>query len=169
MGEKMRTNLPFPCSLEHPATCAVHMQSNAMLSSQLPPRPCHNLCKCRGSGGACDIYEKGGATCVAAHSMARALYGGYAGPLYQLAKHDGSTADVHTVSMGGVADAAAHDAFCGEAATSKCFVRQIYDQSPRQNHLRSSTAHITSYHHATCRTMESTSRTQGVRQKLASI
>ena len=29
----------------------------------------------------------------------------------------------------------AHDSFCGRAATSKCFVRRIYDQSPRQNHL----------------------------------
>ncbi len=85
--------------------------------------------------GPCDIYEKGGAPCVAAHSMVRALFAGYGGPLYQLAKHDGSTADVHTVATGGVADVAAHDAFCGAAATSTCFVRRIYDQSPRQNHL----------------------------------
>ena len=86
--------------------------------------------------GLCDIYAKGNAPCVAAHSMARALYASYDGALYQLAKPNGSTADVHPVAAGGVADAAAHDAFCGaDASTSTCFVRRIFDQSPRQNHL----------------------------------
>ena len=120
------------------ATCAVHMQSNAMMSSHNCPLVVAIIfasVAIVAAQGPCDIYEKGGATCVAAHSMARALYAGYAGPLYQLAKHDGSTKDVHTVSMGGVADTSAHDSFCGRAATSKCFVRRIYDQSPRQNHL----------------------------------
>ena len=34
--------------------------------------------------GPCDIYDKAGTPCVAAHSMTRALYGAYAGPLYSV-------------------------------------------------------------------------------------
>ena len=78
------------------ATCAVHMQSNAMMSSHNWPLVVAIIfasVAIVAAQGPCDIYEKGGATCVAAHSMARALYAGYAGPLYQLAKHDGSTKD----------------------------------------------------------------------------
>eukprot|EP00947_MAST-08B_sp_MAST-8B-sp1_P000150 g150.t1 len=86
--------------------------------------------------GPCDIYAKGNAPCVAAHSMARALYATYDGPLYELAKSDGSRTDVGTMGTGGVADASQHDAFCGANATrSRCFVHRIYDQSPRRNHL----------------------------------
>ena len=34
--------------------------------------------------GPCDIYGKAGTPCVAAHSMTRALYGAYRGPLYSV-------------------------------------------------------------------------------------
>lgn len=82
--------------------------------------------------GPCDIYERGGAPCVAAHSMTRALYASYEGPLYQLSK-DNVTFDVMVNK--GIADTSSHDKFCGDAATSTCVVRRIYDQSPRGNHL----------------------------------
>ena len=36
----------------------------------------------RAAEGPCDIYAAGGTPCVAAHSMVRALFGGYDGPLY---------------------------------------------------------------------------------------
>jgi len=39
--------------------------------------------------GPCDIYAKGGTPCVAAHSMTRALYGAYDGPLYSLVHKEG--------------------------------------------------------------------------------
>ena len=34
--------------------------------------------------GPCDIYAAGNTPCVAAHSMTRALFGAYLGPLYQV-------------------------------------------------------------------------------------
>ena len=51
----------------------------------------------------CDIFAKGGTPCVAAHSMTRALYATYAGPLYSL-KKGSSTTDIKVVSAGGVVD-----------------------------------------------------------------
>ena len=84
--------------------------------------------------GPCDIYAKGGIPCVAAHSMTRALYASYAGPLYSVTKKPGTTVkDIPVTNAGGVADAAAHEAFCG---SSECVVQRIYDQSPQGNHLR---------------------------------
>ena len=83
--------------------------------------------------GTCDIYAQGNTPCVAAHSMTRALYSTYAGPLYRLLKpSSGTTKDIFVVTAGGVADAAAQASFCG---TSTCIVQRIYDQSPMQNHL----------------------------------
>ena len=85
--------------------------------------------------GPCDIY--GAATpptpCVAAHSMVRALYGNYNGPLYQVMRaSDNTTADVGVLAAGGYANAAAQDAFCANTA---CVIKRIYDQSPKANHL----------------------------------
>jgi len=84
--------------------------------------------------GPCDILLAAGAPCVAAHSVARALYGAYAGSLYQVRRaSDNKTLDVGTVpDSGALADAAAQDAFCGAAA---CVISRIYDQSPSGNHL----------------------------------
>jgi len=81
----------------------------------------------------CDIYADGGTPCVAAHSMVRALYGGYAGPLYlvQRASDDRTTA-VFTKSPGGYAESTTQDIFC---AGTSCIVTRIFDQSVRGNHL----------------------------------
>ena len=44
----------------------------------------------------CDIFAAGKTPCVAAHSTVRAMYGSYAGPLYQVhRKSDGGMKDVH--------------------------------------------------------------------------
>jgi non-reducing end alpha-L-arabinofuranosidase len=83
--------------------------------------------------GPCDIYAAGGTPCVAAHSTTRALYGNYAGALYQVRRSsDNATRDVGPLSAGGVANAATQDSFC---AGTSCLISIIYDQSGRGNHL----------------------------------
>ena len=88
--------------------------------------------------GPCDIYARGGAPCVAAHSTTRALYASYDGPLYQVMRQsDGKTLDIGVVKAtandpGGYADAAAQDAFCKD---TWCWVTVLYDQSGKGNHL----------------------------------
>ena len=62
----------------------------------------------------------------------RALYGAYAGNLYQVRRADNTTRDVGVLTRGGVADAAAQDAFC---AGTTCTISVIYDQSGKGNHL----------------------------------
>jgi hypothetical protein len=87
------------------------------------------------SAAPCDIYAAGGTPCVAAHSMTRALYSAYAGPLYQLQRTPAAgnaRKDIAVRGAGGKADAAAHTTFCRGAI---CTVERIYDQSPRGNHL----------------------------------
>ena len=87
----------------------------------------------RAAEGPCDIYAAGGTPCVAAHSMVRALYGGYAGPLYLVQRaSDLATTAVPTKSPGGYADSATQDRFC---AGTSCVVTRIFDQSVRGNHL----------------------------------
>jgi hypothetical protein len=81
----------------------------------------------------CDIYAADGAPCVAAHSLTRALFAAYSGPLYQVNRtSDGTTLDIKTTVAGGPADAASQDAFCG---SNPCVVQRIYDQTSRANHL----------------------------------
>ncbi|KAH6604850.1 alpha-l-arabinofuranosidase b [Trichoderma cornu-damae] len=83
--------------------------------------------------GPCDIYASGGTPCVAAHSTTRALYGSYVGPLYQVQRgSDNATNTIGLLSTGGVANAAAQDAFC---IGTTCLITTIYDQSGRGNHL----------------------------------
>jgi len=83
--------------------------------------------------GVCDLFAAGGAPCVAAHSLTRALYAGYAGALYRvLNPATNATADVGVLAAGGAADAASQERFCGAAA---CVVVAIYDQSPSGNDL----------------------------------
>ena len=88
--------------------------------------------------GPCDIYAAGGTPCVAAHSSTRALSADYNGPLYEVVRQsDGETLDIGVVrasatDQGGYADAAAQDAFC---AGTVCFIKVIYDQSGKGNHL----------------------------------
>lgn len=82
--------------------------------------------------GPCDLFDADPATsCVAAHSLTRALYGAYAGPLYQVRRlSDNATTDIGVLD--GVADGAAQADFCG---LQDCVVDRIYDQSPHHNHL----------------------------------
>ena len=88
--------------------------------------------------GPCDVYERGGAPCVAAHSTTRALYAAYDGPLYQVMRaSDGKTLDIGVVKAtatdpGGYADADAQDAFCKD---TYCWITVLYDQSGKGNHL----------------------------------
>ena len=85
------------------------------------------------SQGPCDLYAQGGTPCVAAHSVTRALFAAYAGPLYQVRRlSDNATKDVPALGAGGVVDAGAQDAFCGADA---CVIHRLYDQSPHRNHL----------------------------------
>jgi hypothetical protein len=81
----------------------------------------------------CDIYEESGTPCVAAHSMVRALYGSYNGPLYQVRRtSDNQTKDIGVLTAGGFANAAEQDVFLnGQPGT----ISKIYDQSPNKNDL----------------------------------
>ncbi|GHI08136.1 alpha-N-arabinofuranosidase [Streptomyces cellostaticus] len=81
----------------------------------------------------CDVYAAAGTPCVAAHSLVRALYSSYNGSLYQVKRaSDGATANIGLLSAGGYANAAAQDSFC---SGTTCIITEIYDQSPRHNHL----------------------------------
>ncbi len=82
--------------------------------------------------GPCDIYNSGGAPCVAAHSTLRALFGAYAGKLYQVRNGSGTTQDISAVTAGGIADSAAQDTFC---SGTTCAITMIYDQSGKANDL----------------------------------
>ena len=82
--------------------------------------------------GPCDIYEKFGTECVAAHSTTRKLYSKYDGPLYQVVRQsDGKTLDIGTIKEG-YADAAAQDAFL-EGTIG--YISIIYDQTGHGNDL----------------------------------
>jgi len=92
-----------------------------------------NLIFIAAAEGPCDIYGRTNTPCVAAHSMVRALYGAYNGPLYQVRREaDNATLDIPVLTAGGFANSAAQDRFC---AQSNCVVHRIYDQSPMANHL----------------------------------
>jgi hypothetical protein len=81
--------------------------------------------------GPCDIYAAGGTPCVAAHSTVRALYGAYAGNLYQVRRSsDNTSKDIGVLAPGGVAAAAAQDSFC---AGTSCVITVLYDQSGHGN------------------------------------
>jgi hypothetical protein len=81
----------------------------------------------------CDILATSGTPCVAAHSSTRALFGSYAGPLYQVQRaSDNALSDVGVLTAGGYANAAAQDSFC---AGTTCVVTKIYDQTSRHNDL----------------------------------
>ncbi|HEX7507439.1 MAG TPA: arabinofuranosidase catalytic domain-containing protein, partial [Polyangia bacterium] len=79
------------------------------------------------------IYKSAGTPCGAAHSMARALYSSYSGPLYQVQKaSDKSTKDI-MVGTDGFAKSSDQDSFC---SGTTCTIPIIYDQSGNENHLR---------------------------------
>ena len=61
------------------------------------------------SAAPCDILPD----CVAAHSLLRALYAAYSGPLYRVQRAaDNATLDIGVRAPGGTVNAAAQDAFC---------------------------------------------------------
>ena len=91
----------------------------------------------------CDIYAGAGSPCVAAHSVTRALYAAYRGPLYQLKRSDSEVRAIGPTASG-LADAAAQEAFC---AGKSCVIQTIYDQSPMRNHLTPSPASPAHYGH----------------------
>ncbi|KAJ9478443.1 Alpha-L-arabinofuranosidase [Pseudozyma hubeiensis] len=85
------------------------------------------------AGGPCDIYASGNTPCVAAHSTTRALYSSYTGPLYSVVRSsDNSVKNISPLSAGSVANAASQDSFC---SGTSCYIKEIYDQSGRGNHL----------------------------------
>lgn len=81
----------------------------------------------------CDIYTVGATPCVAAHSVVRALYSTYNGPLYQVRRaSDNQTRDIGVLKAGGYVNTAAVDSFLkGTTGT----VSIIYDQSGKNNNL----------------------------------
>ncbi|HEY6726788.1 MAG TPA: arabinofuranosidase catalytic domain-containing protein [Polyangiaceae bacterium] len=87
--------------------------------------------------GPCDIYAAANHTCVAAHSTVRALFGAYAGPLYQVKRaSDGTTQDIPVLTPGGFADSSVQDAFC---TGTTCTITKLYDQSGHDNFLEAQT------------------------------
>lgn len=91
--------------------------------------------------GPCDIYKTGGTPCAAAFSTVRALYGNYAGKLYQVRNASNQTKDIGVLSTGYVANSASQDSFC----TGRCTISKIYDQTGNGNHLTKGPAGNTSY------------------------
>jgi hypothetical protein len=98
-----------------------------------------------GSGGSpnttgpCDIYAAANVPCVAAYSTVRRLLSTYSGPLYQVRRggpnpNTGSGGVTQNIGIlpNGFADAAAHQAFCGN---ERCTFSVLYDQSGRGNNL----------------------------------
>lgn len=96
--------------------------------------------------GPCDIFAKGGTPCVAAHSVVRAMFAAYDGPLYSVRRlsadlrPENTTFDIKPLNPGGVANAAAQDAYCNVASSAGCTIAAIYDQSSFGNHLRAAPA-----------------------------
>lgn len=84
------------------------------------------------STGPCDIYQAAGDPCGAAYSTVRALYGAYAGNLYQVRNSGGTTKDIGVLSAGYVANSATQDSFCNGTT---CTISKIYDQTGNGNNL----------------------------------
>jgi len=83
--------------------------------------------------GPCDLYKAGNTPCVAAHSTTRALYGDYAGFLYQVRRSsDNTTKDIGVLAAGAEANGATQETFC---ANTTCVISKIYDQSANHNDL----------------------------------
>ena len=111
----------------YPATVTTYRPGRpAPPFSPPPPAP-------PGSARVCDVYGSHGTPCVAAHSVARALYGAYSGALYEVRRASDNTTNVISVlAAGGVANSTDQDDFCAGTA---CIISAIMDQSGRGNHL----------------------------------
>jgi len=110
--------LPWLAAAVNDYELVVHQRSNP----QAATRP----------EGPCDILDAAGTPCVAAHSVVRALYAKYAGPLYRVLRDSDKAGLDIGISPSGLAMTAVQDAFCKGTA---CYILRIYDQSPRINHL----------------------------------
>lgn len=105
-----------------------HYDPGQPLQPPRPPAPAPT-----GKQRPCDIYHAAGTPCVAAHSVTRALFGSYGGPLYAVTRtSDNRTKDVPALAAGGVANAVVQEVFC---TNTDCVISKIYDQSGRGNHL----------------------------------
>jgi hypothetical protein len=113
---------------------AVGFVSLLAMQSCLSPNKfvCPANASAQAAGSPCDIYGAAQTACVAAFSTTRALYGSYAGPLYQVTRQSDRTAANIGVLSDGFADAAAQDGFC---ANTTCTITRIFDQSPYHNDL----------------------------------
>ncbi len=68
--------------------------------------------------GPCDILDAGNTPCVAAHSLVRALYSNYNGPLYTVQRRsDNATLNISTLETGGFADTSPQDSFCSQPSS----------------------------------------------------
>jgi len=89
----------------------------------------------KGTEGPCDLLQRAGNPCVAAHSTVRALYGKYTGPLYNVTRaSDNMSTNIGVLTAGGFANITTHDDFCGPEGD--CVISNVFDQSPQGNHLR---------------------------------
>ena len=81
--------------------------------------------------GPCNILDAAGNPCVAAHSISRALFESYHGPLYQVLRtSDGASINISTLSPGGLADAAAQTKFCRAAQPPPAPPARSYPWAP---------------------------------------
>lgn len=102
--------------------------SAAVLERSIAPPPPTTLAPC-------DLFAEATppTPCVAAHSVVRALYAHYDGPLYTVQRTStNETLDIHVLAPGGYANAPAQERFCNGTT---CIISRIWDQSPNQNHL----------------------------------
>ena len=71
------------------------------------------------------------------------MFANYDGPLYSVRRltapdliPENTTHDIKPLVPGGIADAAAQDAYCDVPSSAGCTIAAIYDQSSFGNHLR---------------------------------
>ncbi len=80
-----------------------------------------------------DVAKAAGTPFVAAHSMTRAMFASYSGPLFKaLRVSDNQEKDINAVAAGGLGDFAALNTFC---SGTTCKVTTLYDQSGNGNDM----------------------------------
>jgi hypothetical protein len=80
-----------------------------------------------------DVAEAAGTPFVAAHSLTRAMFAAYKGPLFKVLRvSDKQEKDINPVAAGGLADFSALNSFC---SGTSCKVTTLYDQSGNGNDM----------------------------------
>ena len=80
-----------------------------------------------------DIAKAAGTPMVAAHSMTRAMFAAYTGPLFKAQRaSDSKEQDIGTVAGSGLVDTSALNTFC---TGTSCQVSTLYDQSGNSNDM----------------------------------